>query len=98
MVYLYVEPLELITHRGPVGGGSRNIDASVNLSRYKRRISRRGKREGCIVRLVDVWTHVEMVPYFGEKCPEHWDTNNAVELAKTLYLNRYSTKEIFRLL
>ncbi len=72
------------------------IDKSIQMLRVRHCYARDQRREYLIVRLMDIWRPIELVPLFGGKCPRHWDSSNAVELAKEFYVNSFFSKEVYQ--
>lgn len=71
-------------------------DDNVEMYRIVRKLSREGERIGGVIRLVDIWRPVQLIPVFGKKCPENWDCNTAVELASEFYVNSFWDKETYQ--
>ncbi len=86
--YAYIQPLEPIQ--------SSVVDKAIGMTRLKQCFLANRHRESRIVRLLDIWRPVEVVPVFGKSCPDTWDSSNAVELAKEFYLNVFSSKDDYQ--
>ncbi len=64
--YAYIEPLE------PTQVSA--VDKAVGMICLKRCFLANRHRESRIVRLLDIWRPVEVVPVFGKSCPDTWDS------------------------
>lgn len=71
-------------------------DDGVEMFRVVRSLHSNGKRKGLIIKLTDIWRPVELIPRFGKKCPLHWTSSDAVELAEQFYVNCFSDKESYQ--
>lgn len=49
-----------------------------------------------VIPLTDIWRPIQLVPAFGEACPEDWDCNNAVEEAEEYFVNSFWDKETYQ--
>lgn len=83
----------------PANGSVRNDEHVANpdsqLFHVKRYLKPDGTRIGLIVSLTDVWRQIDLIPYFGSKCPGQWASQTAVERAKEFIVNTFFDKEIF---
>ncbi len=70
-------------------------DKDIELFRVKRRYLPDKKREARIVPLTDIWRAIELVPLFGEACPQSWNTTNAIETAKEFFVNSFLDKDTY---
>lgn len=52
-------------------------------------------RMGDIVRLTDVREVVELVPRYGQRMDDRFNSNTSLELADSFYLNNFADKETF---
>ncbi|KAH8109742.1 hypothetical protein DFH11DRAFT_1515182 [Phellopilus nigrolimitatus] len=71
-------------------------DDNIEMFRVERRLRSDGSRKGVIIRLDDIWRPVELIPRYGENCPENWTCDTAVELAKQFYVNCFADKTTFQ--
>ena len=78
------------------GKKTQKTDEDINMFRISRSLRNDGTRRGLIVRLVDIWRPVDVVPKFGSRCPSEWTMYSAVELAKEFYVNCFSDKEVYK--
>lgn len=96
----YVEPLK--PARGTIslqddGQFDHVPDDNIEMFRLIRDIKPAdGSRRGRIIRLVDIWRPIDVIPSFGEECPEEWNRDNAVELATEFYVNSFADKETYQ--
>lgn len=70
-------------------------DDFSRLYKATRQLDHDGSRRGIVINLTDIWRHIDVVPAYGEECPENWTTDNAVELAKEFYINPFYEKEAY---
>ena len=70
-------------------------DDNIEMFRVRRLLDG-GTRASRLIRLVDIWRPVELVPRFGKTCPLHWTAENSVELAKEFYVNCFTDKETYQ--
>lgn len=71
-------------------------DDIIEMFRVIRKVSRDGERIGGIIRLTDIWRPIQLIPVFGKKCDDRWDSNSAVELSKEFYVNCFWDKETYQ--
>lgn len=97
--YAYVQvfvPAPSTVTRQEDGTRAHVPDNNVEMFRVVRSYTGNRRREGRIIRLIDIWRPVELIPVFGKKCPPNWNSTNAVESAKEFYVNSYSDKEVYQ--
>ncbi len=98
-VYAYVQPFKpapgtITTQQG--GRKAHVPDDNIEMYRVCRVFNNDGTRAGMVIKVTDIWRHVELIPKFGARCPSHWDSKNAVELATEFYVNNFADKEVYQ--
>lgn len=71
-------------------------DDNIEMFRFVRDLNADHSRRGKIVRLVDIWRPIDVIPRFGEECPEEWTMDNSAELAEEFYINSFADKETYQ--
>lgn len=92
LTYAYIEPLQASLSPGGIPYA---LDKAIGMVRVKCQFRPNRSREGRIIRLTDILEPTELIPVFGKKCPPHWASNNAAELAKEFYVNIFFTKQFY---
>ncbi len=70
-------------------------DPDTGMFCVRRDLDDDGRRKGMIVKLTDLWQQVELIPFFGRKCPRSWNSDTAVEKATEFIVNCFSDREFF---
>lgn len=95
----YVQPFKPApgtTSRQQDGSKAHVPDDGIEMFRVVRSLCSNGNRKGLVIKLTDIWRPVELIPRFGKKCPQHWTSSDAVELAEQFYVNCFSDKESYQ--
>ncbi|KLO07926.1 hypothetical protein SCHPADRAFT_944890 [Schizopora paradoxa] len=71
-------------------------DDNIEMFRLVRDLNPDGSRVGKVVRLLEIWRPIDVIPVFGEECPEEWNRDNSVELATEFYVNSFADKETYQ--
>ncbi len=72
-------------------------DDNIEMFRFVRDLDPEDlSRRGTIIRLLDIWRPIDVIPKFGEACPEEWTQDNSVELASEFYVNSFGDKETYQ--
>lgn len=95
----YVEPLK--PARGTISLQDNGFfdhvpDDNIEMFRLVRDLNPDHSRRGKIIRLRDIWRPIDVIPKFGEECPEEWTRDTSVELATEFYVNSFADKEIYQ--
>ncbi|KLO04459.1 hypothetical protein SCHPADRAFT_840547 [Schizopora paradoxa] len=71
-------------------------DDNIEMFRLVRDLNPDLSRRGKIIKLVDIWRPIDIIPKFGQECPMEWTRDTAVELASEFYVNSFADKETFQ--
>ena len=69
-------------------------DEYHTLYRLKRDLQN-GDRLAQIVPLANIRRSIQLMPHFGKKKPEDWNSSNVLDKCSSFYLNRYSDRHAF---
>ncbi|KLO05546.1 hypothetical protein SCHPADRAFT_839244, partial [Schizopora paradoxa] len=71
-------------------------DDNIEMFRLVRDLNPDSSRRGKIIRLTDIWRPIDVIPRFGDECPEEWTRDTSVESATEFYVNSFADKETFQ--
>ncbi len=93
----YIEPLQHapFSTQGDGVETTHICDDSSGLYKVARVLDEDGSRRGVVINLTEIWRPVDVVPAFGKISPVAWTTDNAVELAKSFYVNPFYDKSMY---
>lgn len=86
------------TTRDQAGGAQTEVhvvDDDIDMFRVVRKM-RGAERYGEIIPLNKIWRAVQLIPSFGEACPENWTCDNSVELSESFFVNSFAEKEDYQ--
>ncbi len=94
----YVEPLQPVSLRNQSKPSevTHTRNESSGLYKVSRVLDEDRSRRGIVINLTDIWRAVDVVPAFGRSCPDNWNTENTVELAREFYINSFYEKSIYK--
>lgn len=99
IIFAYVEPMKpapgRISPPMPNGKVRQLKDTDVKMYRVQRSLDPDGTRKGLIINVTDIWRPVDLVPVFGDRCPEDWTSSTSIDLAKDFLVNRFFDKQSF---
>ncbi|KLO05267.1 hypothetical protein SCHPADRAFT_839614 [Schizopora paradoxa] len=98
-ILAYVEPLKPAPKTISLqsdGSYDHVPDDNIEMFRLVRDLNQDHSRRGLIIPLKDIWRPIDVIPKFGEACPEEWTSLNSVELADEFYVNSFADKQTFQ--
>lgn len=98
-VFAYVEPLKPAPGTISLqddGNFDHVPDDNLEMFRLVRDMKPGNLRCGIIIKLQDIWRPIDVIPRFGEECPDDWTRDNSVELADEFYVNSFADKETYQ--
>lgn len=69
---------------------------NVEMFEVVRHLRSNGERFGEVIPITDIWRPVDLIPQFGNKCPEDWTCYTAVEEATAFLVNSFWDKETYQ--
>ncbi|TDL14397.1 hypothetical protein BD410DRAFT_809768 [Rickenella mellea] len=88
LVYVqYLKPAPGTTQQARAGNSQTEVhvvDDDIEMFRVVRKM-RGAERYGETIPLNDIWRAVQLIPAFGDACPEEWTCDNSVEICESLF-------------